>query len=197
MKGECLCLLKHQPFSRKSKRVRQCSPDQEASRSSVPIEEDVPWVFKWISDVYEKEIPFLEWDSCAADEIRVDDITLTTVIAKTAFSLPSVGFALQTSNAINAIRGDKLNVKSKLSFSRVFIKWHVPGHRRQRRVSQAKLDARDLLPPVLLAASKLRHWTHSFRHVKALVQKFFPSLRYRFGKEGLLLRSKAYLRQGL
>jgi hypothetical protein len=32
------------------------------------------------------------------DEIaRVDDITLTTVIAKTGFSLPSVGFALQTS----------------------------------------------------------------------------------------------------
>uniref|UniRef100_A0A2N9GHK6 Uncharacterized protein n=1 Tax=Fagus sylvatica TaxID=28930 RepID=A0A2N9GHK6_FAGSY len=73
--------------------------------------------------------------------------------------------------------------------------------RRQRRVSQARLDARDLLPPVLLAASKLRHWTNSFRHVKALVQKFFlslrDSLRYRFGNEGLLLRSKAYLRQGL
>lgn len=30
------------------------------------------------------------------------------------------------------------------------------------------MDARDLLPPVLLAASKLRHWTHSFRHVQAL-----------------------------
>ena len=33
-----------------------------------------------------------------SDEIaRVDDISLTTIIAKTAFSLPSVEFALQTS----------------------------------------------------------------------------------------------------
>ena len=72
--------------------------------------------------------------------------------------------------------------------------------RRQRRVSQARLDARDLLPPVLLAASKLRHWTNSFRHVKALVQKFFlslrDSLRYRFGNEGLLLRLLIQPEQG-
>lgn len=44
-----------------------------------------------------------------SDEIaRVDDISLTTIIAKTAFSLPSVCPSNKPIHAINAIRGEFL-----------------------------------------------------------------------------------------